>query len=135
MSATHKEPPRHSLADGDLEKNQYREDVRQAHADDDHETSSDIHSDRDASTIGDHDDAADAQEDPSGLFQPVTQPITREKTRRSNDLRRPASNVLSAIASRISTRGWPEPPPPPDGGFQAWLQVGCVRIFFCSILG
>lgn len=46
--------------------------------------------------------------------------ITREKTRRS----------IYAVASRVSrfsTVGLPEPPPPPDGGLEAWTQVACVR--------
>ncbi|KAI0104646.1 major facilitator superfamily domain-containing protein [Nemania sp. FL0031] len=43
--------------------------------------------------------------------------------RASGDLRRTASNVLSHVASRITTRNWEEPPPPPDGGLDAWTQV------------
>ncbi|KAI1302891.1 major facilitator superfamily domain-containing protein [Xylaria venustula] len=52
---------------------------------------------------------------------------TNEKddfSRTSGDLRRTASNVLSQVASRITTRSWAEPPPPPDGGLKAWTQVG-----------
>ncbi|KAI1398987.1 MFS general substrate transporter [Hypoxylon fuscum] len=50
---------------------------------------------------------------------------TREKRARiSEDLRRTGSNVLAQVASRITTRTWPEPPPPPDGGAKAWTQVG-----------
>lgn len=50
--------------------------------------------------------------------------ISKEKSRKSRisgDL-----NRLYAVKSRLSTRGWPEPPPPPDGGVQAWTQVACV---------
>ncbi|OTA66128.1 MFS general substrate transporter [Hypoxylon sp. EC38] len=49
----------------------------------------------------------------------------------SGDLRRTTSNVLAHVASRISTRTWPEPPPPPDGGVKAWTQVamGWLVIF------
>ncbi|KAI2635900.1 MFS general substrate transporter [Hypomontagnella submonticulosa] len=49
----------------------------------------------------------------------------------SADLRRTTSNVLSTVASRITTRTWPEPPPPPDGGINAWTQVamGWLVIF------
>ncbi|KAI1258676.1 MFS general substrate transporter [Xylariaceae sp. FL1019] len=43
--------------------------------------------------------------------------------RASGDLRRTASNALAHVASRITTRTWPEPPPPPDGGVKAWTQV------------
>jgi hypothetical protein len=52
-------------------------------------------------------------------------------THTSRDLRRTASNVLSHVASRLTTRDWPEPPPPPDGGRQAWTQVamGFLVIF------
>lgn len=122
MSAQpHHEDP--SSETRDIEKNQHHKDFEVDH---DHENSSATHSDHDASTIGDDDDE---EHDSGDLTHPATQPITREKTRRSEDLRRAGSNVLSAIASRVTTRGWPEPPPPPDGGFQAWLQVACVRIF------
>lgn len=49
----------------------------------------------------------------------------------SLELRQTASNVLDRVASRITTRSIRDPPPPPDGGFQAWLQVamGWVIIF------
>ncbi|KAI0814024.1 major facilitator superfamily domain-containing protein [Xylaria sp. FL0064] len=52
---------------------------------------------------------------------------TNEKgsaSRASEDLRRTASNVLAQVASRITTKSWAEPPPPPDGGLKAWTQVG-----------
>lgn len=45
-------------------------------------------------------------------------PQTPRTPRTPRDLRR--------FTSRLSTRGLPEPPPPPDGGFQAWTQVACV---------
>ncbi|RYP46430.1 hypothetical protein DL768_007342 [Monosporascus sp. mg162] len=50
---------------------------------------------------------------------------TKEMTgiRPSGELRRTASNVLSQVASRMTTRSWPEPSPPPDGGVKAWTQV------------
>ncbi|KAM0718827.1 hypothetical protein Q7P37_005899 [Cladosporium fusiforme] len=40
-------------------------------------------------------------------------------------------NVLDRVASRITTRSIRDPPPPPDGGFNAWLQVamGWIVIF------
>lgn len=45
--------------------------------------------------------------------------------RASGDLRRTASNTLNNVLSRLSTRIRDEPPPPPDGGLQAWTQVAC----------
>jgi hypothetical protein len=37
----------------------------------------------------------------------------------SEELRKTASNVLTQVASRITSRTLPEPPPPPDGGLRA----------------
>jgi hypothetical protein len=47
------------------------------------------------------------------------------------ELRRTASNVLDRVASRITTRSIRDPPPPPDGGLNAWVQVamGWLIIF------
>lgn len=116
--------PRTLSEKGDLEKNQSYE-----AAGPDHEVDEDHSDNDDGSSHGtDHDDG----EDPSDL----TQPITRERTghsRRSVDLRRSASHALSAVVSRVTTRGWPEPPPPPDGGIKAWTQVACV-CFSASLL-
>lgn len=57
----------------------------------------------------------------SGLSSPTS---LDEKARTSADLER-----FYAVQSRISTRGLPdEPPPPPDGGFEAWTQVACVSL-------
>ncbi|KAI1207669.1 MFS general substrate transporter [Annulohypoxylon truncatum] len=49
----------------------------------------------------------------------------------SEEVRRTTSNVIAHVASRITTRTWPEPPPPPDGGINAWTQVamGWLVIF------
>lgn len=49
----------------------------------------------------------------------------------SLELRRTASNVLDRVASRITTRSIRDPPPPPDGGLDAWVQVamGWLIIF------
>ncbi|RYP59398.1 hypothetical protein DL771_010900 [Monosporascus sp. 5C6A] len=50
---------------------------------------------------------------------------TKEMTgmRPSGEVRRTTSNVLSRVASRMTTRSLPEPAPPPDGGVKAWTQV------------
>ncbi|KAH8891625.1 MFS general substrate transporter [Thozetella sp. PMI_491] len=55
----------------------------------------------------------------------------RLHVRASGEIKRATSNVLSQVASRLTTRSWPEPPPPPDGGFKAWTQVamGWIVIF------
>lgn len=52
-------------------------------------------------------------------------------TTTSLELRRTASNVLDRVASRITTRSIRDPPPPPDGGLNAWVQVamGWLIIF------
>ncbi|PSR87389.1 hypothetical protein BD289DRAFT_234345 [Coniella lustricola] len=83
-------------------------------------------SDHDGSWKSSHDgDRDDAAHDLETLTQPITHQETRTSNRRSGDLRRNASNVLTAVASRMSTRGWPDPGPPPDGGMKAWTQVAC----------
>ncbi|XDG05182.1 hypothetical protein ABKA04_004797 [Annulohypoxylon sp. FPYF3050] len=53
------------------------------------------------------------------------------RSRVSEEVRRTTSNVIARVASRITTRTWPEPPPPPDGGAHAWIQVamGWLVIF------
>ncbi|KAI8947539.1 major facilitator superfamily domain-containing protein [Xylaria longipes] len=75
--------------------------------------------------------AAAAAED--GPSSPGHSPINEKPSisRASEDLRRTASNVLAQVASRMTTRTWPEPPPPPDGGLKAWIQVamGFFAIF------
>lgn len=84
--------------------------------------------DHDVTTQGSHEDGGggDGDDDVASTAPPS---MRRQRTARaSEDLRRTASNVLSNIASRITTRGWPEPPPPPDGGVKAWTQVACVRL-------
>lgn len=53
------------------------------------------------------------------------------RTGQSLDLKRTASNALSRVASRLTTRSIVNPPPPPDGGTKAWTQVamGWLVIF------
>jgi hypothetical protein len=57
--------------------------------------------------------------------------VTKRGAGNSLELRRTASNVLDRVASRIITRSIRDPPPPPDGGFNAWVQVamGWLIIF------
>lgn len=38
-------------------------------------------------------------------------------------LKKTPSNVLSKVASRLTTRSIPDPPAPPNGGLKAWTQV------------
>lgn len=91
--------------------------------DDSHDTSShEDHDDNDSLTHGTNEDLESAG-------------AARPKTARASeaDARGTAANVLSHISSRLSTRGWPEPPPPPDGGVHAWTQVACVRLSFLNL--
>jgi hypothetical protein len=52
----------------------------------------------------------------------------KETGKTSLELRQTASNVLTRV---LTTRSIRDPPPPPDGGFKAWLQVamGWLIIF------
>jgi hypothetical protein len=53
---------------------------------------------------------------------------SKERGKTSLELRQTASNVLTRV---LTTRSIRDPPPPPDGGFKAWLQVamGWLIIF------
>ncbi|KAL5884309.1 hypothetical protein ACKVWC_003276 [Pyricularia oryzae] len=46
--------------------------------------------------------------------------------KKSSELHKSLSNVLSRAATHLTTRSLPEPPPPPDGGLRAWSQVACA---------
>ncbi|KAF2966235.1 hypothetical protein GQX73_g7329 [Xylaria multiplex] len=83
-----------------------------------------VHSDHDdvASFSGSHD--RDAIHLPTSPGHKVSADLARSKSRASGDLIRTASNVLAQVASRVTTKTWPEPPPAPDGGLKAWTQVG-----------
>ncbi|KAI8633553.1 MFS general substrate transporter [Xylariaceae sp. FL1651] len=88
------------------------------------------HGNRDsvASSSSLHEDLDVVREVPTGngTISPVHRAQPKEKSgvaRASEDLKRTTSNVLAQVASRITTRTWPEPPPPPDGGAKAWTQV------------
>ncbi|KAI3325466.1 MFS general substrate transporter [Xylariaceae sp. AK1471] len=80
-------------------------------------TASEGHGERDsaASSSSSHENLDIIREVPaenrSGIF------------RASGDLRRTTSTVLAQVTSRITTRTWPDPSPPPDGGLKAWTQV------------
>ena len=44
------------------------------------------------------------------------------------ELKRVASDTLSKVASRLSTRDIIDPGPPPDGGLEAWIQVAMAWV-------
>lgn len=49
------------------------------------------------------------------------------------ELRQIASNTLSRVASRLTTRSIIDPGPPPDGGIKAWIQVAMAWVVcFCT---
>lgn len=52
-------------------------------------------------------------------IQPKQEPVSRP----SQDLKKVASNVLTKVASRLTTHSIVNPPPAPDGGVHAWTQV------------
>ncbi|KAI1478908.1 MFS general substrate transporter [Daldinia eschscholtzii] len=77
-------------------------------------------------------DNDDVRVPPKDDLEAAQRTTTRDsRARISVDLRRTASNVLTHAASHLTTRSWPETPPPPDGGLTAWVQVamGWLVIF------
>lgn len=58
-----------------------------------------------------------------------------ESPSQSLDLKRTASNVLTKVASRLTTRSITNPPPPPDGGLKAWTQVAMGWLVICTTWG
>ncbi|KIW03254.1 uncharacterized protein PV09_05475 [Verruconis gallopava] len=53
--------------------------------------------------------------------------LARTKSRRSN--------VMTKVASRLTTHSIKDPGPPPDGGFRAWLQCFCGWLAICNTWG
>ncbi|KAI1810609.1 MFS general substrate transporter [Poronia punctata] len=78
-------------------------------------------------------DTAEIEIEPIRLKNLPTRQSSIRQT--STDLRRTTSNVLAHVASRISTRTWPEPPPPPDGGLKAWTQVAMAFLVLFATWG
>lgn len=60
---------------------------------------------------------------------------SQENRPRSIQLTKQPSNVLRRVASRISTRSYVDPGPPPDGGIKAWTQVGCAWLVIFTTWG
>lgn len=44
-------------------------------------------------------------------------------------------NILSRVASRVSTVSWKDPGPPPDGGLKAWTQIALGHCVITSTWG
>ncbi|KAI0441219.1 major facilitator superfamily domain-containing protein [Xylaria telfairii] len=72
---------------------------------------------------------------PDGIHTVTAELGNEKQSRASEDLRRTASNVLAQVTSRLTTRTWPEPPPPPDGGLKAWTQVSMGFFILFSTWG
>lgn len=51
------------------------------------------------------------------------------------ELKRVASNVLTKVASHMTTRSIVNPPPPPDGGLNAWTQVAMAWLVVFTTWG
>ena len=86
-------------------------------------TSGLVHSSRDGQTnavdtarVTDDDVESQRTDGPSSKENESPNPAPEE-------IRKTPSNILSRVASRLTTRSIGEPLPPPDGGLQAWTQV------------
>lgn len=53
----------------------------------------------------------------------------------TSPLKKTTSNVLTKVASHMTTRSIIDPGPPPDGGITAWTQVMCGWIVNFSTWG
>jgi MFS family permease len=65
----------------------------------------------------------------SPTFIPITQGSPLKKTKSTS------SAVIGRVASHLTTRSLTDPGPPPDGGFQAWLQVFCAWLAIMNTWG
>jgi len=87
-----------------------------------------------ASDPGDGIEELSTDEDEPGRAHGATRngaQMEKLATRASQDRRSIGGNILAQVASRMTTRSLPAPPPPPDGGLKAWTQVamGWLVIF------
>ncbi|KAK3067019.1 hypothetical protein LTS18_001348, partial [Coniosporium uncinatum] len=76
-----------------------------------------------------HDEEHDEERDDEHYDDDIAPP------RQSTELRKTASNVLSRVGSRMTTRSIANPGPPPDGGTKAWLQVACAWLVLFTTWG
>ena len=80
-------------------------------------------------TVGNSQSTASTDSDPEAIERASSQDgvdeteCEKKTPRPSSELKRTASNTLSRVASRITTRSITDPGPAPDGGFKAWTQV------------
>jgi MFS family permease len=62
-------------------------------------------------------------------FAPLTQGSPLKKTKSTS------STIIGRVASHFTTRSIIDPGPPPDGGFQAWVQVFCAWLAIMNTWG